>query len=268
MSRNNRHHDTDAGAAADTSNLPAKAAPLPPTAIADDSFAAELDAGREAASRELAVVMEAVRYGAFMDLDPPLPVDAFLRIRHVAMADRFFSYDDAALAARLRLTPAQLEEARSHVHYPRIFSEITTAARRVNKLSTIDEIAQEVSVRVGKDMALIAARGSNRERQASLNALADRVAPKKTRADVPTTTRVFPPEVLELIKLGMELGEGRAGRARSSVIARVDDVTAASPPLAADYDDDAVDAEVLRLPSESERDRERDGARDGDDDGG
>lgn len=210
-----------------------------PSSSPTDALSQEIAAGEEAAAKEVALIMDGVRYGAFADLDPPLSVGEFLDLRKVAMLRRLFGHDVPMTATRLGRTVATINLLLRHPHFERVDNLIVENARKVGGATSLDELVKEMGVRAGKEMALMAATGPSREKAAMLNALTDRVSPKQGRREKPSNARVFPDNLLETIKLGMELQKGVEQRAIGAGSVDVVD---------AELVDTSIDGGVLNVP--------------------
>lgn len=205
------------------------------------------------AERDLQFVMSRVRYGQFIDLDPPLPLDAFLKLLNYVMLRRFFSFTREKLAERLGIPHADMEALESHVHYGVIDAAVLESARTLGSLKSIDDIAQDTALRAGQELALTATAGGVRERLAAVNALADRVSPKRSRAGDTTAKGPvihFPPNTVELMQLTFKMvGERQAAQLEAKVERPTGEGTA--PPALPPGDpaaDTTIDAEVLNVP--------------------
>lgn len=212
------------------------------------------------AERDLQFVMSRVRYGQFIDLDPPLPLDAFLKLLNYVMLRRFFSFTKEKLAERLGIPYPDIVALESHVHYKVIDDAVVESAKSLASLKSIDDIAQDTALRAGQELALTATAGGVRERLAAVNALADRVSPKRSRAgDTNAKGPVihFPPNTVELMQLTFRMvGERQAAQLEATVERPTDsggEGGAASPPALLPGDpaaDTTIDAEVLNVPKQ------------------
>lgn len=218
---------------------------------ASDPLHHELIAGENAASKELSLIMDSIRYGQFADLDPPLPVDVFIRLRNIAMIRRFFSLTVEQISQRLILPIADINALTAHPHYQTVLSAINEAARKVAGMESIYSVAKEAETRIGKELLLTGVGGSSREKFKALESLADRLSPKRPRADgKQAAERVFSPDTIELIKMGLEVGLGHRDRKPAEVEAHVNRPNLPALPASIDVDtDDTIDAETLNVPS-------------------
>lgn len=241
----------------------------------------EIIAGEIAGSKELSLIMDPVRYSEFVDLDPPLALDTFLRLRNVVMMRRFFSLELTDMAGRLGIPVAVFQELVEHPHYAVIDAAIIESAKRLSKLGTIDDVVKDVEVRAAKEMVLlgVTSPASAKEKHKALESLADRRSPKQSRNSQPIAERVFPQNLVDLIGLALQVGQ-QVGQLpheqheqREQREQKVIDVTAnatsdtppgaVSPapprtaqqlalPAGAEFvspaDDDSIDAEVLNVP--------------------
>jgi hypothetical protein len=213
-----------------------------------DAVHYELKLGEEAARKEVALIMDGVRYGLFVDLDPPLPVNAYMQLRNVAMMERLFGFTEDEVTTRLACEPGIVASLRRHPHYQAVLDAVGESARQVGGIRTIDGAAEQAEGRVAKEMLLMAMTAGSREKTVALAAFADRRSPKRTRGDGETNVFVFPTNALELIQLGLARGRASVdphqppqvslpGGELPTVVARLEP-----------EDDDAIDGEVLNVP--------------------
>lgn len=215
----------------------------PPADDGADTLTREIAAGEEAAAKEISLIMDGVRYGAFADLDPPLSVGDFLDLRTVAMLQRFFGMDAARIATRLGRTITTINLLLRHTYFERVDDFIAENARKVGGATSLDDLVKEIGLRAGKEMGLMGMNAPAREKVAALNALVDRVSPKQGRREKPSNARMFPNDLLETIRLGMELQKGADQRA----IGAGDDVIDGNSLIVAP---DEIDASKLNVPRE------------------
>lgn len=245
--------DDDGGVMADTP--PVGPPPKGPLRGTKDAVSRLMRAGEDAARDELTVIMNHVRYGHFIDLEPPLHVDTYQKLLNLSMLRRFFSFDLDEIAARLHATQDELDELLTHEHYAAVERAVIEAAKAVNGADTIDKVAELAEPRVAKKYLLEAFSGHNvREQMRAVDAMADRRAPKPSRrAGEGAAPMMFPADMLAVMQLAMEAGR-RQGQGQGQ------GQQAALPPGAPDHlvtssvvptdpeNDDTVDAEVLNVP--------------------
>jgi hypothetical protein len=202
-----------------------------------DALSLEMKAGEVAASKELSLIVGAVQYGLFLDLDPPLTVPAFMKLRNVAMMRRFFGMSAEEMASRLAMPPEEMDTLLAHPHCGAVETALSEAAKRIGGLTSLDDVAKEAEVRAGKEMMLIALTAGTREKMKALGDLADRRSPKpgRNRGEGKQVGKVFAADTLELIKLGWELHQKGSA--------------ALGPGLDSDVVDvEPIDAGVLNVP--------------------
>jgi hypothetical protein len=199
----------------------------------NDALSQELAAGVEAATKEVSLITDGVRYGVFADLDPPLSVGEFLDLRAVAIMRRLFGYNEFRIAERLGKQRSTVDQLLAHPNFTRIDGVLLENVRRVGGATSLDELVKEVGVRAGKEAALMALGGPAREKASAIAALVDRVSPKQGRREKPSNARVFPANLLATIKLGMELERNRNADSRGLVTGE------------SGSGDDVVDAEIV-----------------------
>ena len=204
-----------------------------------DPIEAEQQQGILDAQKELRLIMQGVPYSRFVDADPPLSVDLFLRLRNIVMMRRFFGdLSDAQVAARMELSLEKLAEAEASPHVSAMREALEDSAKKIAGIESLADMAKLFEGRVAKEQALLAVAGSSREKIKVLGDVADRVSPKKSRTGDGggSPARVFPEDLLKLIEAGVKMGrEFEAEKTR-------DPLESAK----------TIDASVLNVPGASE----------------
>lgn len=231
-----------------------------------DPLSTEIATGEDTAAKEVALIMQPIRYSAFYDLDPPVAVDTFMRLRNVAMMRKLFSLSKIEMAARLGIETRVLDDLISHPHLPRLESAIVDSARRLSEQATLDDVAKSAEVIVAREMlhTAINAPSNSPIKHKALEGLADRVAPKRSRSESGkgAAGRIFPPDTLELIRLGLDIGRQVAAiesgsRPPTPAIGPGDPTSTPNTPDQVSGTD-VIDAEILNVPASESDDSDTD----------
>lgn len=214
-----------------------------------------LNLGSETTGRDLALILDAVRYGQFTEMTVP----RFLLIRNCVLLTRFFGLSPTQIAAKIGQPVPEIERALASMDYRKVDAAVQAATRSHSEARSIEDVAKGAEVRIANEMlfAGLTSSTASKNKLPALDGLMDRVAPKKPRdSGKGGSARQFPPDLIAMIELGMDLGERRNDRKRPAppqlLTATIetaspddDQPQPPTPALPANATPDAEDAEII-----------------------
>lgn len=155
-------------------------------------------------------VVEHVLYSDFIDLEPPLAVDLFLKLRSLTILDRYFQLEDESILARMGIAQEHLDRLRAHPHYPPVLEAVKEKTSKLAKPRSMDDWAQEAQDRMASEMFLVALSDAGpRDRVPAIEAFLDRTSAKKGREAEKPAGMMFPDDALKIMKFALEMGQGQ-----------------------------------------------------------
>lgn len=146
------------------------------------------------------MLAEHVKYSDFIDLEPALSTSDFLKLRNLAIIDRFYQLTDEEITAKTGNAAAQVKRLREHPHMKTILAAIEEKARHLAKPRTFDKWAEDAEDRVAAEtLAVALTEGKSKEKLAALAEFSSRTSGKKGRDDGGQRAPMFPEDVLKLM---------------------------------------------------------------------
>jgi hypothetical protein len=132
-------------------------------------------------------------------------VDRYLKLRNLAMIDRFYEKTDEEICEKLGTTLVYLMELRADPRFETLASAIKEAASALSQARTMDEWAEAVQDRVAQELFLVGVNGKTaRDRVPALEAFADRTSAKKGREAEPGKGIFLPEDLVNVINFALQ----------------------------------------------------------------